>query len=242
MKERFDKALEEAVSYFKAKEGIVGILVSGSYVSNTLSKNSDLDLFIVTEETGWREKGVKYFNGVEVEYFLQPHKQVEKYFAMESEGNKRTTLSLFKKGKILYDPKSKMSTLVAKAKKLADKALPKLPKPRIDSIKYFIQDDLKDLEDVVSEGDTARARLIEAKLVSDIIDSYFLLIGQSVPKQKHILKAIPDKKFNTALTQYLKSSSSQSSLKTMRTLVKTFLDLNGGALEKEHRIRFKTNY
>ncbi len=242
MQQKFDKALLEAVAYFSKKKEVVGILVAGSYVSKTLSKNSDLDLFMVTTETGWREKGVKCFNGVEVEYFLQPIKQVEKYFEFESENSKRTTLSMFSNGKVLYDPNLTMRKLVTKAKKLSDKALPKLQKARIDSIKYFVQDDLKDLEDVVAENDMDRAELIKAKLLTDLIESYFLLKHMSVPKQKHILKVISDKKFKQVLSIYLGSKSFDDSIKAMRSLVRAFLELNGGSLEKEHRIRFKTNY
>ena len=242
MKNKFDNALSEALDHFKNKKNVLGILVGGSYVNGTLSKNSDIDLFIVTENVKWREKGVKFFNGVEVEYFLQPYNQVLKYFEMESESLKRTTVSLFSSGKILFDPQNKVKELVQFAKKISSKKLPKVPKPKINLIKYFVEDDLKDLSDATEDKNLKLANLIINSLFNNIIENYFLLERTPLPKSKHLLKEIKDKKFKNKVSTFLKSNSTETRTNSINKLSKHFLEKYGGKLPKEHKFRHKTTY
>jgi len=242
MQDKFDKALWEALKYFKKKRNILGILVSGSYVYGNLSKNSDIDLFIVMEDLQWREKGIKIFNGVEVEYFLQPYSQILKYFERESENLKRTTISIFSSGKILFDPQNKLKELVRVAKRLSTKKLPSVPKARVDLIKYFVEDDLKDLSDATENKDVALANLIINSLFYDILDNYFLLERFPKPKSKYLLSAIKDKEFRNKVTIFLNSNSIETRTNSINKLAECFLKLNGGRLPKEHKFRLKTTY
>ena len=182
MKLKFDLALSEALTYFKKKENILGILVSGSYVTGQLSKNSDIDLFVVMKDVNWREKGIKMFHGVEVEYFLQPYSQVLNYFESESTILKRTTINMFSSGKILFDPQQKVKELVRIAKRLSVQKLPAIPKSKIDIMKYFIEDNLKDLSDAITNRNVALANMITNSLFQDILENYFLI--ERLPKPK----------------------------------------------------------
>jgi predicted nucleotidyltransferase len=242
MQDKFDKALLEALKYFKKKKNILGILVGGSYVNGNLSKNSDIDLFIVMEDVQWREKGIKLFNGVEVEYFLQPYSQILKYFERESESLRRTTISVFSSGKILFDPKNKVKKLVGVAKKLSSKKLPQVPKARVDLIKYFVEDDLKDLSDAVENKDVALANLIINSLFHDMLENYFLLERFPKPKSKYLLSGIKDKEFRGKVTTFLKSNSIEIRTNSINKLAEYFLKLYGGRLPKEHKFRLKTTY
>ena len=203
MKDKFNKALSEALKYFKKKKNILGILVSGSYVNGNLSKNSDIDLFVIMQDIKWREKGIKYFNDVEVEYFLQPYSQILKYFERESNSPRRTTISVFSSGKILFDPQNKVGELVRIAKKLSHKKLPSVPKARTDLIKYFVEDDLKDLSDATVNKNTASDNLIINSLFHDVLENYFLLGRFPQPKSKYLLSEIKDKEFAKRLTTFL---------------------------------------
>jgi len=232
MQYKFDKALSEALKYFKKKKNILGILVSGSYINGDLSKNSDIDLFIIMGDIQWREKGIKLFNGIEVEYFLQPYSQILKYFERESESLKRTTISMFSSGKILFDSQNKVKGLVRVAKKLSTKKLPKISKARINLIKYFVEDDLKDLSDAVENKDVALANLIINSLFHDILKNYFLLERFPKPKLKYLLNEIKDKEFKNKVSTFLKSNSIEMKITSINKLAKYFLKLYGGQLPK----------
>ena len=242
MQNKFDKALSEALKYFKKKKNILGILVGGSYINGNLSKNSDIDIFIVMENIKWREKGIKIFNGVEVEYFLQPYCQILKYFERESESLKRTTISVFSSGKILFDPQNKVKKLVQIAKKLSSKKLPKVPKAKVDLIKYFVEDNLKDLSDAVENEDFVLANLIINFLFYDILENYFLIDRFPKPKSKYLLNGIKDENFKERVRTFLNSNSIETRTTSINELAEYFLKNYGGRLPKEHKFRLKTTY
>ncbi len=241
-KNKFDKALSKALEYFRKKKNILGILVSGSYVTGNLSKNSDIDLFIVMKDVNWREKGIKLFNGVEVEYFLQPYSQILKYFERETDSTKRTTISIFSSGKILYDSQNKVKELVNIAKKLSKKRLPPLPKAKLDLVKYFVEDNLKDLEDAVEKEDVALANLIINFLFNDVLENYYVVKRLPKPKLKYLLTDIRDKYFREKIKIFLESNNFASRIKSIKELSTYFLKLCGGRLPKEHKFRLKANY
>ena len=230
--DRFDEALKEAVTYFKKFEYVKGILVSGSYVSKQLNKNSDLDLFILIDDIGHREKGIKVFNDIDVEYFLQPYDKIIDYFNVEETSSKCTTLSLFDKGKIIYDENNEMRELVKIAKKKIKKKLPKLTKMQIDMSKYFLEDYLKDMKYAKKEVKT----LIEHKLFEEVISVFFAFERQRIPKEKYLLSSIEQKDFKDLLEKYLKTKKYEE----LEKLALWLLEYIGGPLPREYVMRIKT--
>ncbi len=84
IEEKFQKALDKFVEKTKGNKNVVGILVTGSFVHSVLHKNSDLDVFVITKDSVIRERGNTWIDGVEVEYFMNPIKQIEYYFKEEA--------------------------------------------------------------------------------------------------------------------------------------------------------------
>jgi predicted nucleotidyltransferase len=237
--EKFNKAFEEAVAYFKGLEFVEGILVSGSYVNGTLSNTSDIDLFMVIKESNWKEKGIKYFNNIEVEYFLQPYSQVIQYFDREEYSLKATTLNIFNDGKIIYDPNGKIKKLISLAKKKIKTKPSKINNNILNIIKYFIEDELKDLKDSIEKKDIKLSRLIMNSIFNNIYENYFALERIRIPKQKYVFENIPDLKFKNKLKKYLESNNFQEEIKNLNNLSKYFIDKYGGSLPKEHKFKLK---
>ncbi len=59
----------------------IGILVCGSYITGNPSTHSDLDVHIIlNENVNYRERGNKIVDGLLIEYFANPAKQIREYF------------------------------------------------------------------------------------------------------------------------------------------------------------------
>lgn len=237
--EKFNKAFDEAIKYYKELEFVEGILVSGSYVNGNLSENSDIDLFMLIKEVGWKEKGIKYFNSVEVEYFLQPYSQIIQYFDREEFSLKSTTLNIFKEGKIVYDPTNKLKELVSLAKRKIKSKPTRVDKNRLNMIKYFIEDELKDLDDALLKKDIKLSRLIMNSIFNNIYENYFALERIRIPKQKYVFNSILDLKFKDKLKKYLEANSFENEIKMLRLLSNYFIEKYGGNLPKEHKFKLK---
>lgn len=94
----------------KEQEKILGIIFYGSYKYKTYTKNSDIDLLLVTEDTQ-NYKGVIYLENKKIEYF---EKNI--YYLIESIENlstnpNRSMISIFKNGEIIYSKNQVMEIL-----------------------------------------------------------------------------------------------------------------------------------
>ena len=101
-KEKFEKALNIFVDKTKKNKNVIAILITGSFIHSVPDKNSDLDVYILTKEGKYRERGNTWINGVEVEYFMNPVKQVEQYFIDETKKGGPHTAHMFANSKILF--------------------------------------------------------------------------------------------------------------------------------------------
>ena len=67
-------------------------------------KYSDVDVYIVLSDMiDWRERGNVIIDGVLVEYFANPVKQIRHYFEKEFKQNIRSTARIITIGKVLFD-------------------------------------------------------------------------------------------------------------------------------------------
>ncbi|MDM1553697.1 MULTISPECIES: nucleotidyltransferase domain-containing protein [Chryseobacterium] len=111
------KSLEEKIiSNFKT-ENINGILLAGSYATNTQTENSDIDLrLIFNNDRKHTVKGIKYIEGLKVSYFGENIGMVKKRMSVDFSRNSRFEARLFTLGKILYDQDGNVEELVQYAK------------------------------------------------------------------------------------------------------------------------------
>ena len=75
----WELSLDKFISEYKKLDNVVGIILTGSYATGNNTINSDIDVFIVTDDnTKWRERGTKLVDGYLIEYFINPVRQVLK--------------------------------------------------------------------------------------------------------------------------------------------------------------------
>ncbi len=153
LREKFDSALKIFVDEHKKDRNVVGILVSGSYIHSKPDKNSDLDVSVVLKDSKTRKRGNTWTNGVEIEYFINPVRQIKHYFKTEVGDISPSTAHMFANSLVLYKKGKIMDELIKEAKKSLQKPRAKLKKFQIENGKYHLDDLEKDLEDVFVRKD-----------------------------------------------------------------------------------------
>lgn len=117
-KEKLNVFLEN----FEYKNDIVGILVCGSYITGNPSSHSDLDVHIIlNENVNYRERGNKIIDGLLIEYFANPAKQIRKYFDEDYKDIRPMSQTQFITGKILLDKTGEVLKLKNEAKEMLNK-------------------------------------------------------------------------------------------------------------------------
>lgn len=85
------------------KDNLLGVLVYGSSLTGFSSKNSDIDLLIILNEAEETIRGVQFFEGKKIEYFIKP---IEKFLSESISFTKRNCpshVALEQNAYILYD-------------------------------------------------------------------------------------------------------------------------------------------
>ena len=100
----WQSALNKFLKDWKDKDFVEAALLTGSYVVGLQTKYSDVDVYIILSDTvEWRERGNKAIDGVLIEYFANPSRQIKHYFEKEFKQNKRSTTRIITIGKVLFD-------------------------------------------------------------------------------------------------------------------------------------------
>lgn len=64
--------IERYIKHMIEKHKIIAAMVAGSYVTDEMGANSDIDIFFVWEKAFESMRGREYFEGIEFEYFISP--------------------------------------------------------------------------------------------------------------------------------------------------------------------------
>ena len=102
------------------RDDLVGVLVCGSYITGNPSKHSDLDVHLILADTvEYRERGNRRIDGLLIEYFANPPKQIRQYFKEDYQSIDPMSQTQFATGRILQDA----TGVVAKLKEEAEEML-----------------------------------------------------------------------------------------------------------------------
>lgn len=241
IKNKFDKALQIFVDKHKRNPRVIGILVSGSYIHSIPDKNSDLDVYILLNQSKMRERGNTWINGVEIEYFMNPINQVRYYFKTETGSKAPCTAHMFANSKILYQKDNRIDQLIKEAKILLKKKMPSMKKMDLEFARYSLDDTQKDLEDVYLKKDLFAFSIIANNLLEECLDLFFKVNKISKEKSKRLQKQIKslDKNFARLYTKALIEKDINRQYKNINKLVNYTERLIGGKRSKEWILRSK---
>lgn len=222
---------------------IEGIILFGSYAySKKLSKNSDLDLYLVIKNNGKRYRGIKHIDNVEVDYFVNPFIQLESDFKNAINSSGKTIIFMLADGKILKDAGNKINKLKQKAKKIIkEDCRQDMPGFMLVSSKYFIDDYLKDMQDCYNEKDFFAWQYNLNLLLNYLIEVFcknkkILLVKPKYQKEK-IKKVDPN--FVKLYESISKSKNKKEQMTKIKKLSGYVLDSLGGELPKEWELESK---
>jgi hypothetical protein len=147
-----DKLDEFLVPWRKTPE-LIGVLACGSFVTGNPNPNSDLDVhLLLSESVDWRKRGNRIIDGLLIEYFANPPRQIRTYFTENYESHSMMTMTQFITGRILFDATGELAVLREEARTWAAKPLPAQPEWKTESDKYGIWDTGDNLADAAKRG------------------------------------------------------------------------------------------
>ena len=184
--DRYERALAVVSEQLLAEFGndLLGLLFAGSAAYGTPMKTSDLDLFVLIAQP-WRQRRNLVVEGVEVDLFINPLSQIKK----ELNRSYNSTIEMFARGKIVYDPQGLLEELAAEARQIRSRP----PKPPTDTyfVRYKPSDALRDVEDLM-DVDPQAASLQLSVALREALEALFLREGRRPPKPKHLLQQVAE--------------------------------------------------
>lgn len=188
-----EKIINKFIKQFtdKHKDKIIeieGVLLFGSSLNPaTMSKKSDVDLYIVIRNIGKRYRGVQRIDNIEVDYFINPAEQLKKDLETAKKNSKKTVIFMLAEGKILRDDHGDLHRMKKEAVKyLEDEAKKSPQKFQIIFTKYFIDDFLKDIEDDYENEDWFAFQYDTHLLLNYLIDSLCSMEKILITKPKYL--------------------------------------------------------
>ena len=167
MPTRFKPALAQAVAALEGQPGVIGILFFGSGLTGPVGPTSDLDLYVIMEESqAWSQILLRRYAGVEAEIHLGP---VSFWRSLLEEG-RPVTVHAFATSQIVLDRTGVLHDLTELARQKVAEGPPPLSDEAISRWRYYLTDLANDLDDVA--GQPADERLVAARLVSLSLEAY----------------------------------------------------------------------
>lgn len=237
----WEEALDKFIKPWKAKKYVVAALISGTYVTGKPDKFSDLDVQIICDDTiGWRQRGNEVIDGYVIEYFVNPVRQVKKYFEREYKEGTPHTITMLLTGKVIFDKKKIMPKLLLEAKKW-NKPLKKLEKLPLEISKYHIwdlEDNLKSTfhsnnPDYVFVYHNALQKLYKAysrflQETGNHPHKTYLFLTSNEKRKQYLKKEFPDKTFAQLFVKAMIENKKSQMLKYYVSLTKHVLKEMGG--------------
>ena len=233
--------LEKFLKNFKYLNDIQGILVCGSYINGAPTSHSDLDVhFILKDNCDYRVKLNKEVDGLMIECFINPPKQIRKYFEEDYKSFEQSSMNQFATGEIYRDDTGIISQLKDEAVTYIKAGFSNVNTSLNELQKYALWDMLDDLQDGVKElrndFDLIYFKYLDKvlKLVSNhykvpystktIYKSQF----DEVTRFKYSLPQIPNKEISNIIVSSITEKSNKNKLAAFKLLVEFLWSQNNG--------------
>lgn len=239
--ETWEYVLKKFLNEIHLRDDLVGVLVCGSYITGNPSKHSDLDVHLILADTvEYRERGNRRIDGLLIEYFANPPKQIRQYFKEDYQSIDPMSQTQFATGRILQDA----TGVVVKLKEEAEEML----KQKYNDVTillspihaYAIWDKLDDLQDAY-EIHREDFDFIFYTNLDFLLSTYMKLIkhpyntkticgnitNENV-RRKYLLEELPDKQVSEMIHQCITNRNQKMRLDAYQSLTKIILDLMGG--------------
>lgn len=236
--ENWQKALNRFLEPWQRRDEVLGAMVTGSYAAGTVSKCSDIDVFIILSDgTKWQERGSRTIDGFLIEYFANSLKQLRKYLEEDHKNGTKTNARMYAIGRIVFDKSDDLKKLQASAERDLKRKLPKPDKAWIEAAKYALWDGTDGLRDLHHRKASTFAFACHLHL-QQIIKTYSKFLQKETPspaklhrflddhdfRRRYKIEPLPDRQF----VQKFETCLKKPSLKRIEKLTKYVLTKMGG--------------
>ncbi|NMA51290.1 MAG: hypothetical protein GX951_05560 [Mollicutes bacterium] len=191
---KWEKALEKFIGKYKEKDYVIAAVLVGSYASGNQNEKSDIDVQIITTETGWKKRGNVIVDDIMIEYFMNPVSEIYKY--MENDHNKRRRLSdagMYVHGKVIFDKTGITQELKKKGLEYYEKDFPDPDETTIMINNYICWDLMNELEDKINNKENISFNY--NLLLKELISNYYYKNKISTVPFAKIEKIFKDKNY-----------------------------------------------
>ncbi len=237
----WEEKLNKFLENWEYMDDTVGILVCGSYVTGAPSSHSDLDVHtILDSEVDYRERGNKIIDGLLVEYFANPARQILKYFKEDYESIRTMSQVQFITGKILLDKTGEVQKLKDEAQKIFNKHFLDLDTNLNELNKYGLWDMLDDLLDGLENhredfdflyySNLDKLLSLYMKQIRFPYNKKTMLgnITSEIVRNKYLLEELPDLDVSRLIKNCIVLESKEDRMKNYELLTKKVFELTGG--------------
>ena len=234
--------LDTFLKQFPHMPDVIGVLVCGSYITGNPGPHSDLDVHLVLRDTAdYRQRGNKVIDGLLIEYFANPPKQILQYLKDDLAAGNLNSQVQFATGHIIQDTGGAVAALKAQALAQMD-AFYQQPAPNslFPLTKYGLWDSLDNLEEAFKTNRpdfdliyfTSLDRLMQAYMQAirhpyHTMAMYGHLTSNTV-RGKYLLKELPAHPINQQIITAITASTKEEKLQAFQTLTQQVLEPLGG--------------
>ena len=226
---------------FEHTKDIAGILVCGSYITGNPTGHSDLDVHLVLDErVGYRERGNRIVDGLLIEYFANPPRQILAYFDGDLEDRSLMSQVQFATGEILLDTEGAVLRLKQTALAMIDAFYQIEAASMPEDTKYFLWDMLDDLQDA-HETNRPDFDFLYFNLLNKVLSNYLRCINRpyhlkaiyghitgDITRKKYLLRELPDAPVNALIAQCITTERRDEKMAAFQRLTEAILQKFGG--------------
>ncbi|MBU4142740.1 hypothetical protein KJ590_01930 [Patescibacteria group bacterium] len=224
---------------------IEGIFLTGSFLNNKkLSKNFDLDLFLVIKNIGKRFRGVFHVDGVEIDYFINPFEQVVDDFEKAKKASKKTTVHILAGAQILQDKDNGLERLKNQAQEFLGQEVAGMMLDFARTMsRYFVNDYLKDLEDCYEDKDVFAWQYNKNLFLNYLVEIFcqrknILLVKPKYQKEEIAKK---DDRFVGLYEKVARASFGEKKNEQIKKLAEYVMESLGGQLPEDWELESKVS-
>ena len=227
---------------FEYADDVIGVLVCGSYITGNPTSHSDLDVHIVLDDkVEYRERGNKIVDGLLIEYFANPSKQILRYFDEDLKDKSLMCQTQFATGKIMSDKTSSVQTLKLKAKEMISDFYAEQTDLRMSDLdKYFLWDMLDDLQDA-HENNRADFDFLYFTRLNMLLEKYMYCINRpynaksiygnivdAAVREKYLLRELPNEAIKNMIACAISATAQDKKMMMYEKLTAEILKQVGG--------------
>ncbi len=237
----WETRLNKFIENFEHKQDLIGVIVCGSYITGNPSNHSDLDVHLLLNDTcDYRERGNRVVDGLLIEYFANPPKQILSYFNQDLKDKSLMCQTQFATGKILKDLTGKVVELKNIGNNMIEEFYCNSKYEMSELTKYFLWDMLDDLQDAY-DNSKADFSFLYYNLLNRMIYSYMKSINRpynfktilgnassEIVRKKYMLKELPHDNIKILIEKCIIEKNIEQQMILYTDLTNEILSLYGG--------------